>query len=158
MKDREAWFAAVNGITKSWTQLGNWTAAILISRNLNCLKNHLSTLNIWFWNAILHMISAQDPGTQFFSNFGESMVEQSCVLQKHRGAPGGSEPTHSEGSRVGWQLWKEHQFPYDGWTLCLRLSCGGDTPQTWNFISQSLDHIIMDSSSFGFSFVLWANL
>ena len=94
MEDREAWCTAVHGITKSWTQLGNWTtAAILISGNLNCLKSHFSTLNIWSWNIILHVISAQDPDPQFFSNFGESIVEQSCVLQRHRGAPGGREPT-----------------------------------------------------------------
>ena len=23
--DREAWYAAVHGVTKSWTQLNNWT-------------------------------------------------------------------------------------------------------------------------------------
>ena len=26
VKDREAWCAAVHGVTKSWTQLGDWTA------------------------------------------------------------------------------------------------------------------------------------
>ena len=25
VKDREAWRAAVHGVTKSWTQLSNWT-------------------------------------------------------------------------------------------------------------------------------------
>ena len=25
VKDREAWYAAVHEITKSWTQLSNWT-------------------------------------------------------------------------------------------------------------------------------------
>ena len=25
VKDREAWWAGVNGVTKSWTQLSNWT-------------------------------------------------------------------------------------------------------------------------------------
>ena len=25
VKDSEAWRAAVNGVTKSWTQLSNWT-------------------------------------------------------------------------------------------------------------------------------------
>ena len=28
VKDREAWCAAVHGITKSWTQLSNWTTII----------------------------------------------------------------------------------------------------------------------------------
>ena len=29
VKDREAWFAAVHGVTKSWTQLSEWTAIYL---------------------------------------------------------------------------------------------------------------------------------
>ena len=29
MKDREAWHAAVHGVTKSWTQLSNWTELII---------------------------------------------------------------------------------------------------------------------------------
>ena len=33
VKDREAWRAAVHGVTKSWTQLGDWTMTIVI---FNC--------------------------------------------------------------------------------------------------------------------------
>ena len=29
MKDREAWYAVVHGVTKSWTQLSNWTTIII---------------------------------------------------------------------------------------------------------------------------------
>ena len=28
VKDREAWYAAVHGVTKSWTGLNNWTTAV----------------------------------------------------------------------------------------------------------------------------------
>ena len=31
VKDREAWRAAVHGVTKSWTQLSNWTPMIVIN-------------------------------------------------------------------------------------------------------------------------------
>ena len=27
--DREAWYAAIHGVTKSWTQLSNWTELAL---------------------------------------------------------------------------------------------------------------------------------
>ena len=30
VKDREAWCAAVHGVTKSWTQLSNWTTTMYI--------------------------------------------------------------------------------------------------------------------------------
>ena len=33
VKDREAWCAAVHGVTKSWTQFGDWTMTIII---FNC--------------------------------------------------------------------------------------------------------------------------
>ena len=33
VRDREAWRAAVHGVTKSWTQLGDWTMTIVI---FNC--------------------------------------------------------------------------------------------------------------------------
>ena len=32
VKDREAWNAAVHGVTESWTQLGNWTTTFLFYR------------------------------------------------------------------------------------------------------------------------------
>ena len=32
MKDREAWHAAVHGVTKSWTWLGNWTTTIILKK------------------------------------------------------------------------------------------------------------------------------
>ena len=30
VKDREAWCAAVHGVTKSWTQLSNWKTTIYV--------------------------------------------------------------------------------------------------------------------------------
>ena len=37
--DREAWLAAVHGVTKSWTQLSEWTE--LMSFSMNCYVNEL---------------------------------------------------------------------------------------------------------------------
>jgi len=37
--DREAWYAAVYGIAKSWTRLSNWTE-LIERRDLNDLDNH----------------------------------------------------------------------------------------------------------------------
>ena len=34
--DREAWRAAVHGVTKSWTRLSNWTESITCSVSLRC--------------------------------------------------------------------------------------------------------------------------
>jgi len=39
MKDREAWYAAVHGVSKSWTQLGDWTATLC----------HLESLLLYFF-------------------------------------------------------------------------------------------------------------
>ena len=42
VKDREAWHAAVHGVTKSWTQLRDWTtAAITVLRSNSLSINHM---------------------------------------------------------------------------------------------------------------------
>ena len=41
--DREAWCAAVSGVTKSWTQLSDWTELILNSMCLQLWINVLIT-------------------------------------------------------------------------------------------------------------------
>ena len=38
VRDREAWRATVHGVTKSWTQLGNWTATTTHVCNVQYLK------------------------------------------------------------------------------------------------------------------------
>ena len=45
VKDREAWPAAVQGITKSWTQLCNWTGTMIsISLNKRQYSRKMTTL------------------------------------------------------------------------------------------------------------------
>ena len=41
VKDREAWHAAVHGVTKSWTQLSDWTAPITVLRSNSLSVNHM---------------------------------------------------------------------------------------------------------------------
>ena len=43
VKDREVWCAALNGVTKDWTWMSNWTTAV---GNLICLQSPISLL----WN------------------------------------------------------------------------------------------------------------
>ena len=40
--DREAWCAAIHGVTKSWTRLSDWTELIMTGekQTLNCSYNH----------------------------------------------------------------------------------------------------------------------
>ena len=35
VKDRDAWYAAVHGVTESWTQLSNWTITTLKTKQTN---------------------------------------------------------------------------------------------------------------------------
>ena len=68
VKDREAWHAAVHGVTKSWTPLSNWTtnthekwsALIKIKKwNLKCTlgQNSLAVQWLGLWN-----FNAESPG------------------------------------------------------------------------------------------------
>ena len=40
VKDREAWCAAVHGVTKSWTQLSNWTTKYIPSSSWSSSYSH----------------------------------------------------------------------------------------------------------------------
>ena len=55
MMDREAWHAAVHGVTKSWTWLSNWTEL-----NWRCLlwckAGEYGKLRVWAWEAIRHIL------------------------------------------------------------------------------------------------------
>ena len=42
--DREAWRAAVHGVTKSWTQLADCTSLILAPRRVQCVSAFLISL------------------------------------------------------------------------------------------------------------------
>ena len=49
--DREAWYAAVHGVTKSWTQLSNWTELNIILR-YNPLAHYLLSSPVTLeWNS-----------------------------------------------------------------------------------------------------------
>ena len=37
--DREAWSAAIYGVTKSWTQLSDWTE-LMVKCGMNCVSNN----------------------------------------------------------------------------------------------------------------------
>ena len=52
VKDREAWHAAVHGVTKSWTQLSDWTTIIYYTKLLVWTYHHYS------WKAISYKLSA----------------------------------------------------------------------------------------------------
>ena len=45
VKDREAWYAAVHGVTKSWTWLSGWTVTVTITRG----KGGGLEKNWWHW-------------------------------------------------------------------------------------------------------------
>ena len=51
VKDEEAWHATVHGVTKSWTQLSDWTAPTKMSPNFQWKHNSLSSHNKYNdWN------------------------------------------------------------------------------------------------------------
>ena len=44
VKDREAWRAAVHGVTKNWIQLSNWTTSLINVSSLNLILYYLKEL------------------------------------------------------------------------------------------------------------------
>ena len=56
MKDREAWHAAVHGVTKSRTQLSNWTTVLLLNADsiVSCVTVIVS-LNILICSSLLYL-------------------------------------------------------------------------------------------------------
>ena len=52
--DREAWCAAVHGVTKSWTQLSNWSEHYLINTVLSHVLTFVNCLQccIGFWHTM----------------------------------------------------------------------------------------------------------
>ena len=49
VKDREAWYAAVHGVTKNWTQLSNWTTIIKTDSHIPgaSLTSRVAPLCLW---------------------------------------------------------------------------------------------------------------
>ena len=45
--DWEAWRAVVHGVTKSWTQLSNWSELNLYLQTLKLFKFNIDILKIW---------------------------------------------------------------------------------------------------------------
>ena len=60
VKDREAWYAAVHGVTKNWTQLSNWTTIIKTD-------SHIPAASLTSWVAPLCLWSVFPPWICLFS-------------------------------------------------------------------------------------------
>ena len=74
MMDREAWRAAVHGVTRSWTQLSDWTKLIISPRQcliiLGCLQQEFYSVTL----ARIHTFSLMFP----ISNFSSTTI---CTTQ-----------------------------------------------------------------------------
>ena len=73
---REAWHAAVHGVTKSWTWLSNWTESLLIKYPSTLLARH-QVANIWKKG---HQIQAKMTFTLFIT-VGKQYTETSPPKQ-----------------------------------------------------------------------------
>ena len=52
--DREAWRAVIHGVTKSWTQLSNWSDLIAYIQNLHTyVYTHMHSMDFANWNYVL---------------------------------------------------------------------------------------------------------
>ena len=70
VKDREAWSAAVHGVTKSRTWLSDWTTFTLLRINylgmslaIHWLKLHLPMKGVWV-QSLVGELRSQEPGSQ----------------------------------------------------------------------------------------------
>ena len=109
--DREAWRAAVLGVTKSRTRLSNWTELNLFKRlSLNTVTfwgTGTLILNTWIWGDIIQPVTVMNP--QFGQRSAEmtpggghgSPVQYSCLenLQGQR--------TLGLQSMGSWTWWKQ---------------------------------------------------
>ena len=63
-KDREAWYAAVHGITKSWTWPSNWTTVALDDKSkMHSVSDHLSHPGCYHSGRALSPCNDLAPGT-----------------------------------------------------------------------------------------------
>ena len=61
VKDREAWHAAVHGVTKSWTWLSDWTTTTcwIKCKNMSFLKNTLQNWQITWVEVVRKLLSRE---------------------------------------------------------------------------------------------------
>ena len=86
--DKEAWCAPVHGVTKSWTQLSDWTTTQI--KDHNCHFFWYLYLETQFWVAILtQMMSVQSAmvlgfGIPCWNTSHPTCTATSCITARHR--------------------------------------------------------------------------
>ena len=76
MKDREAWHAAVHGVTKSWIRLSNWTTTTVIKAVWLWQK----TENVDQWNRIQNPETDSHKYIQWIFNKGAKVFNRQRVV------------------------------------------------------------------------------
>ena len=71
MKDREAWHAAVHGVTKNWTQLSDWIELKDLWENIKCTNIH-----------IIGVIEGEERGKGTKKTFEEIIAENFPNMEK----------------------------------------------------------------------------
>ena len=87
--DRETWHAAVHGVTKSWTQLSNWTD-LIFSQIFNSISVKIKIKRSFMWKCFVSCNIVRYRFTQWFSNcvifkshHGEILIHQLWILILH---------------------------------------------------------------------------
>ena len=106
--DREAWHAAVHGVTKSWAWLSNWTEYIYLLSSANPCRKNRTFQQLQFLPSLLLILLQQ-------MNKASSLLSSWLVLNKN---------SHS------WQLSSPHDFTSEwiqlwAWAQFIRVC------QTW---------------------------
>ena len=61
VKDREAWRAAVHGVTKSWTWLSDWTELLCLSSSTQLIMHFI----VWFtFSCVSPVLTMENPATE----------------------------------------------------------------------------------------------
>ena len=91
MMDREAWHAAIYGVTKNWTQLSNWTEMKFRRRHAHT-HTHTRSSHVGILSLIFHCSNNKDSSPKVAHTFlcGQSVLVRSmsgstwlCVFQTH---------------------------------------------------------------------------
>ena len=125
MKDREAWRAAVHGVTKSWTQLGDWTELISNSR---VTQIFIPTSERPEMSPVWHLLSCwrmTGPAVHITNEGSLLRFSETPVLAVGLWVP--VSVLHSESTCAWWSLQKQTLFTNDllvcsSWFLSPRLS------------------------------------
>ena len=87
--DRETWHAAVLGVTKSWTQLSDWTE-LIFSQIFNSISVKIKIKRSFMWKCFVSCNIVRYRFTQWFSNcvifkshHGEILIHQLWILILH---------------------------------------------------------------------------